>query len=177
LATASVTARNPVTYGDVRANFQAVDTGGAVIRSKKGFETTIPPAQGLRHSIRPIQPFFHNLRYCELDWHLITIATVIPEGLFGWSTEEVKAVIKDGVTEFTVAGISTEDIETTPGVKPVPQTDPREWWHAEGVFYAPGVLPVGSHDLSAVTRYSDGFEFFHDDITFHIDAAGTGACL
>ena len=70
VATIMLTASNPagaserVTYGDVRAQFEAVENGGAVIITRKGFETTIPPASPFLHSIRPIQPFFKGLRYC-----------------------------------------------------------------------------------------------------------------
>ena len=166
-------ARQAVTYGDVRAQFEAVETGGAVIRSNKGFETTIPPADALQHSIRPIAPFFEGRHYCVLDWQLITLAIFFPPELKGLAAE----------TEYTfiIDKVPTPAMETTavktllnPEFFGLPQ---GWWWRAWGILSAPGALSVGRHSLAGSSTDPVFGTIKDPKITFYIDSAGEGACL
>lgn len=174
-------AREPVTYGDVRAQFEAVGTGGAVIFTNKGFETAIPPASPFLHSIRPIKSFFDGRRYCELDWHLVTITLGGSAEAFAVSTtQEARAIIENTQVTFKIDNVPVPAQEST-AVKTFLNSllggvPGESFWRAWGNFYAPAVLPVGSHSLSGSVTSPIG-SFRLDRITFHIDPAGQGACL
>jgi len=181
MTAAGAGAREPVTRGDVQAQFEAVENGGAVISTRKGFETTIPPAGALLHSIRPIDPFFEGRRYCELDWHLVTIALIAsPEELGVSTTEELKEIFLATEVTFRIDNVPTPATETT-AVKTYlvaeDGTNGETFWRAWGIFYAPGVLSVGPHSLTGSATIPSIGTFRFDRITFHIDPAGSGACL
>lgn len=173
MMTGIAVAWEPVTYGDVRAQFEAVETGGAVIRSNKGFDTTIPPAGPFYNSIRPIKPFFDGLRYCEMDWHLVTIAYLAEPGFDG--------VLEETQYTFIIDNVPTPAVETTV-VKTI--VEPESFglpagsiWRAWGIFYAPGALSVGKHSLTGFSTDPVFGTIRADRITFSIDPAGSGACL
>jgi hypothetical protein len=174
-------AYEPVTFGDVQAQFEAIENGGAVVFSKFGPENTIPPASPLLHSIRPIKEFFDGRHYCTLDWQLITIAFIAsPEDVSLSTTDELKAFLEATTVTFSIDGVPTPAAETT-AVKTANsgffEVVPGEvFWRAWGNFYAPGVLPVGKHTLTG--SGTDPIESFKlDRITFYIDPVGSGACL
>jgi hypothetical protein len=191
LVAGAVTARDAkVTYGDARAQFLNVDGGGGVIRAKKGFGDEIlyiPPANGLNHSVRPL-PFFDGLRYCTNDWHLVTILNHYGDGDFGFTSEEAKKELEGTTVTFTIPGVDTSDVQTT-SVRRVPDpanvisnatgeiATPPVWSRAWGAFYAPGALLIGTHTPVALLDFPGGFQFPLGPITFHIDPAGSGACL
>lgn len=173
MTTGTAVAWEPVTYGDVRAQFEALDTGGAIIRSNQGFDTTIPPAGPFYNSIRPIKPFFDGLRYCDLDWHLVTIAFLVVPGSEG--------LLEETEYTFIIDGVPTPAEETT-AIKTV--VSPESFglpagsaWRAWGVFYAPGALSVGKHSLTGFSTDPVLGTIRDDRITFSIDPAGSGACL
>lgn len=174
-------AREPVTYGDVQAQFEAVETGGAVIFTSKGFETTIPPASPFLHSIRPIKPFFDERHYCQLDWHLVTIALGgSAEGFAVSTTQEAREVLEGTEVTFKIDNAPVAPQEST-AVKTSLNTffgdvAGESFWRAWGNFYAPAILAVGSHSLTGSVAGPIG-SFKLDRITFHIDPAGQGACL
>ena len=175
-------AYEPVTQGDVRAQFEAVENGGGVILSNMGPETTIPPGSPLLHSIRPIKEFFDGRHYCTLDWHLITIATFLSAEELNLSTNnEVMSFLEATTVTFSLDGVPTPAAETT-SVKTANSeftgaVPPGEYfWRAWGNFYAPGVLAVGSHTLTGSITYPIG-TFRLDRIKFYIDPVGEGACL
>jgi hypothetical protein len=174
-------AYEPVTQGDVRAQFEAVENGGGVIFDRFGPDNTIPPASPLLHSIRPIEAFFDGRHYCTLDWQLISIAFFgSPEEVGLSTTGELKAFFEATTVTFNLDNVEIPAVETTsvktaksdffgsvPGVT---------FWRAWGNFYAPGVLTVGSHSLTGTVTFPIG-TFQLDTITFFIDPVGTGACL
>jgi len=174
-------AYEPVTQGDVRAQFEAVENGGGVIFDMFGPENTIPPASPLLHSIRPIKEFFDGRHYCTLDWQLITIAFFAsPEEVGLSTTQELKAFLQAITVTFQLDGVETPAAETT-AVKTANSdffgSQPGEtFWRAWGNFYAPGVLSVGSHTLTGTATDPLG-TFQLDTITFFIDPVGSGACL
>lgn len=167
--------RNPITKGDVRANFQAIANGGAVIRSNKGFETTIPPANAVIHSIRPL-PFWDGLHYCELDWHAIAITDFASKGgAFDTAREARKALNGERVT-FELDDVLLPAEEAT-AVKAATGTRGDTFWRAFGIFYPPGALPIGTHSLTGFGTRADGSVVDFPEIDFHIDPAGAGTCL
>lgn len=177
-ASVPASAREPVTFGDVKAQLEAVETGGGIIRSNNGFFTTIPPAGPFYNSIRPLAPFFDGLRYCDLDWHLVTIALFFdPEDLP--SKEEVKTTLHATEVTFVIDGVETPATETT-AVKTIlgeSGLPGQSFWRAWGIFFAPGALSIGSHTLTGFATTPDEPAMGFDQITFHIDPAGQGACL
>ena len=180
IGTGGAQAREPVTFGDVQAQFEAAESGGGVIITKKGLETAIPPASPLLHSIRPIKAFFDGRHYCTLDWHLITIALFGTPDEFGLSTQEFKAFLGATTITFKLDGTAIPAAEST-AVKTsffelFGSVPGETFWRAWGNFYAPGVLPVGAHSLTGWGTDPLG-TFKLDRITFYIDPAGSGACL
>jgi len=146
MTTGTADAWEPVTYGDVRAQFEALDTGGAVIRTNQGFDTTIPPAGPFYNSIRPIEPFFDGLRHCEMDWHLVTIAFLVEPGSEGLLEE----------TEYTfIIDNAPTPAEETTAIKTVVAPESfglpaGSTWRAWGVFYATGGLVGGEAQLDGL---------------------------
>ena len=168
------TARDRVTYGDVRAHFQAAESAGALI-----FERGEPnlfhsaPANLFAHSLRPLV-FWNNTRYCELDWQLVVLALL--------EEKKDKGILKTASVTFEVDGSATAMPKST-AIKPylgtfVQLPEPAVWrqW---GVFYAPGDLEarVAPNTLSAVAHFPDFGDFPLPALDFFIDEAGTGACL
>lgn len=180
LSAVPASAYEPVKEGDVRAQFQAVENGGAVVFDRFGPENTIPPASPLLHSIRPIKEFFDGRHYCTLDWHLITLAIFFLPEEVSLSSQEVRAILRASVVTFELDNVLTPAAETT-AVKTANSeffgSIPGEtFWRAWGNFYAPGVLAVGKHSLTGTfTSPIGGFKL--DKITFFIDPVGSGACL
>jgi hypothetical protein len=174
-------AYEPVTQGDVRAQFEAVENGGGVIFDRFGPDNTIPPASPLLHSIRPIKEFFDGRHYCTLDWQLITIAFFAsPEEVGLSTTQELKAFLQATTVTFLLDDVETPAAETTT-VKTANSdffgSQPGEtFWRAWGNFYAPGVLSIGEHTLTGTGTDPIG-TFQLDTITFFIDPVGSGACL
>jgi hypothetical protein len=69
----------------------------------------------------------------------------------------VNGVDKAGLAEveidFQISGVDTDDLRTGPIKPAVPKTDPPTWWRAYGLFYAPGVLPLGTHTLTTTATF------------------------
>jgi hypothetical protein len=127
-----------ITRGDVEGFFNAALTGGTVIASRDGTAALVaPPANDPR-----VSPYVSGT-YCSLDWHLVSV-------MVAW---EDKAGLADVEVAFDITGVDTDDLRIGP-IKPlVPRTDPPRWWRAYGLFYAPGVLPLGTHTLTTTATF------------------------
>jgi hypothetical protein len=120
-----------------------------------------------------ILPFgnFEGKHYCEEDHQV---------AMMGWISsattyEEAKASLDTVTQAFLIDGQQYETIRT-PVVQRV-GTSPGQQVFAfsEGAILAPGDLSVGMHTLEAPIYFS-GDLILTLDITFHMDAAGTGVC-
>ena len=171
-----------VTYGDVRAHFQTAEGGGSV-----GFQTgnlgamTSAGSDIFRQSMRPFPgtPFDGN-RYCELDWQLMALATLLSRETSGLpSMQAVRAAVNATEVTLKLDGNSIGPVKSTT-VKKYLSTfidlGGPGLWRQWGVFYAPGELAVGTHTLSAHLTIPGVIALDFGPATFHVDAAGTGAC-
>jgi hypothetical protein len=116
--------------------------------------------------------------YCAEDWHTVVIAWV--EGGDASFTKKDAAVILDAISlSFTLDGLPLASERTK--IKSVP--DPSQFGFINAYFFnqgrvlSPDELAVGQHQLSVSIIDSSGTPLLVDQITFFIDAAGTGACL
>jgi hypothetical protein len=134
------------------------------------------PTLGLLGSmveIRPLPPF-DGAHYCALDWHTIVLAYVAPG-----PAPEARALIDDVDMLFELDGAALAVTRTA--VKAYASDDgavgPEGTYFAQwGRIMAPSDIAVGSHTLS-VLIFEAGELTIALGITFHVDAAGTGACL
>jgi hypothetical protein len=95
-------------------------------------------------------------------------------------TKKDAAVILDAISlSFTLDGLPLASERTK--IKSVP--DPSQFGFINAYFFnqgrvlSPDELAVGQHQLSVSIIDSSGTPLLVDQITFFIDAAGTGACL
>lgn len=133
MMTGIAVAWEPVTYGDVRAQFEALDTGGAVFRSQQGVRHDDPTCGTLLQQHPADQALFDGLRYCEMDWHLVTIAFLVEPGSEGLLEETENTFIIDGVP--------------TPAERRRPL---RPWWPLRLSDFQPA--PPGEHGASSTHR-------------------------
>lgn len=184
LVTVSLVASNPasanpprVTQGDVQALFQAFENGGWAILLHS------PPAQGapadanIRGEIRPL-PFHDGRHYCVEDWHVILVA-IVDGGDATFTHQDAQARLDPVTVSFTLDGVALPTTRTV--IKPflAPELFGLERTYAfqEGRIMAPSDLSVGSHQLVATIIFSPGEPPEVSEITFFVDAPGTGVCL
>jgi hypothetical protein len=168
-----------ITRGDAQAAFEAVNTGGAAIRRHGG--QGHGPAQGAVADGVRINAFipWDGRHYCALDWHVISIN--LTDGNFPGESRS-RQEIADSLALVDVAyfldGVALE-LERTAVKRAV---DPEALGLAEGFYFtsgrlmAPEELTVGQHMLRIVITDPGGL-IDESQITFFVDAAGTGACL
>ena len=168
-----------ITRGDAQAVFQAANTGGAAIRLHGG--QGHGPAQGAAVDGVRINAFtpWDGRHYCELDWHVISIN--LTDGNFPGESR-TRQEIADALSLVEVAyfldGVALQ-LERTAVKRAV---DAEVLGLVEGFYFtsgrvmAPGDLTVGQHTLRIVVTDPGGL-IADSQITFFIDAAGTGACL
>jgi hypothetical protein len=181
-----------VTYGDVRAHFEAFEGGGAVVFFKAG-----PPAADVaasanlfEHSIRPFPgSAWDGASFCDTDWHLLVLAISVAglEGEPKVTREEGVAMLEPTSVDLYLDGALLTDTERTPIKRLVQSLALLDdgtivevfdgWWFQTGAFFGPGELAVGQHTFSATVTDPEFGVFVGEPITFHIDAAGTGSCV
>lgn len=180
-----------VTYGDVRAHFEAFEGGGAVVFFKAGppAADVAAPANLFEHSIRPFPgSAWDGASFCDTDWHLLVIAisAAAVEGEPKVTREEGVAILEPTSVDLYLDGALLTDTERTPIKRLVQSLALLDdgtivevfdgWWFQTGAFFGPGELAVGPHTFSATVTDPVFGTFVGDPITFHIDAAGTGSC-
>jgi len=129
-----------------------------------------------------IRPFsgspWDGRHFCGEDWHTVLVSPV--EGGDASFTKNDAAVILDAISVSFVLNGSPLASERTK-IKSVP--DPSQFGFVNAYFFnqgrvlSPDELAVGQHQLSVSIIDSSGTPLLVDQITFFIDAAGTGACL
>jgi hypothetical protein len=179
LVASSPAGANPprVTQGDVQALFQAFENGGWAILLHS------PPAQGapadanIRGEIRPL-PFHDGRHYCVEDWHIIVVA-IVDGGDASFGYQDAEARLDPVMVSFTLDGVPLPTTRTV--IKPFLAAElfglERAYAFQEGRIMAPSDLSVGSHQLVSTIVFSPGEPPEVREITFFVDAPGTGACL
>jgi hypothetical protein len=165
-----------ITRGDAQAIFQASPNGFWAVQLHSPVLQGAPSDAQARGAIRP-EPFNDGQHYCAEDWHVILLATIVG-GDASFTRAEAEALLSTVTTSFTLDGAPLPTTRTT--VKPFlnPELVDAETAYAlqEGWIMAPTDISVGSHQLVA-TISEPGFPTEVLEITFFVDASGTGACL
>lgn len=171
--------RERVSHGAVRAAFNAFGTAGRVILHRPGQDRGVPADADIRGIIRPISgTVFDGRHYCALDWHVLMLAW-IDGGDRDYSHADAEAALGPIVTELILDGAPLV-AERSP-IKPflAPEAPPveleRAFFFNVGALRGPGELAVGSHTFGYRAVFGDG-STESDEITFVVDAPGTGTC-
>jgi len=171
-----------VSKGDAQAVLQEAPGVGRLLRIKANVDFGAPGDLERRATIRPFSgTVFDGKHYCAEDWHVIVVAYITDDLNRNdtFTPQDAKAELNPLVIIFTLDGQVLDDTKRT-AVKKVPTTvtyDPgvtEAWFIQEGQLMAPEDLSVGTHTLS-YTAVGPGVNDA-DNITFFIDAPGTGVC-
>jgi hypothetical protein len=166
-----------VTQGDAQAVLNAFGGGGRVILNHERADLGAPADSEIQASIRPFSgTIFDGRHYCAEDWHVILLAEIF-YGDKSITLQEARADLDQTTLEFVLDGNVLETERTA--IKRFLDIEAfgfeEAYYFQEGVVLAPDELSVGSHTLSLTE--SGSFGTSTDEITFFIDASGTGACL
>jgi hypothetical protein len=165
------------TKGGAQAAFQAFGTGGIAIL-KHGSHGGAPADLEGSTVIRPFGRF-DGLHYCTDDWLLLTIAGNV-EGDKSLTMQQAKAIVESETYNLFLDGSELNYTQTATKRLPFPEvfSDAKEiYTTGYSVIVAPGDLSLGSHTFGFEHFDADGNVLESDEITFFIDASGTGACL
>ncbi|HEY2916600.1 MAG TPA: hypothetical protein VGI98_05225 [Candidatus Limnocylindrales bacterium] len=157
--------RARVTYGDVRALFEARTTANQV-QLAKGLSVSAPRTAFLRARINP---FFDGQAYCDRDWLILLVSFVGDEHL-----QSTKAIRAHTSVDFVLDGSPVATRQTP--VKRFLAADRADFFFGWTVarFYAPGSLADGPHALETTFHYPDGSSDVLD-VTFGI-GGGSDVC-
>jgi hypothetical protein len=179
LSAGSPAGANPprVTRGDVQALLEAFENGGWAILLHSPTAQGAPADVNLRGEIRPLAS--HDRRhYCVDDWHVILLGIVVG-GDASFTRQDAEALLNQTTVSFTLDGAPLPTTRTA--IKPFLAAEQFELEKAyafqEGRIMAPTDLSVGSHQLVATISDPSGGPPDVLEITFFIDASGTGVCL
>ena len=165
-----------VTRGDAEAIFQAFPNGGWAVRLHSPTTQGAPADVNIRGQIRPL-PVADGRHFCAEDWHVILLALVFG-GDASFTRQDAEAIANTVTVSFTLDGAPLPTTRTA--IKPFLGAEQFELEKAyafqQGRIMAPTDLSVGSHHL-VVTITEPGFPTDVGEITFFIDAPGTGTCL
>jgi len=167
-----------VTRGDAEAVLHAFGNGGEAILSHH-LTHLGGPSDELRAGIRPFSgSAWDGRHFCAEDWHAILIAD-FEGGDKSFTVQDARAIMDQIVFELILDGSALPTERTA--IHRLLATEILEFfgWEKAYVFQQGEVLPpsaltVGSHTLKVVAT---GPFPGTDQITFFIDAPGTGACL
>jgi hypothetical protein len=166
-----------ITKGHVQSILNAFGNAGRVILLRGGTAEGAPADfLGSHGAIRPFDDW-DNRHFCQEDWHVILIAA-FDGGDRSYTRQQFQALADQTTVSIVLDGA------------PLPGTTRTATRHFEGTLFgfdeayyfqegrimSPDDLSVGEHHLE-VTTTENGTVVFQGQITFHIDAAGTGACL
>jgi hypothetical protein len=159
--------------GDAAAVLEAFGNGGWAIRNHSPTVMGSPVSfAGTGVAIRPVSGSpYDGAHYCALDWHTIVVANVETgshQNVAAYLTGYAEALFLDGAIQQT----------TVTPVKRWLRTSGEEWYYTQtGRTVAPSELAPGAHTLGWLETDSGGAVTGTDEITFYVDASGTGACL
>jgi hypothetical protein len=168
-----------VSKGEAEAILEAFGNGGwAILRHGEGVVQGAP-ADGLPDSLAAIRPlpFWNGNHYCALDWHVIVLAifdggdaSYTPQDFAALRSQVSNTFILDArpfATERTASKRFLRDL-TAFGFT-------TAYYFQDGRVLAPEELAVGTHTLTLIQSFLG--ETDRVDISFTVDAPGTGACL
>lgn len=170
----------PYTRGDAEAFFNATDNGGATVRLHAGVIEGAPADNGSR--IGPGQRF-QGFHVCATDWHVIDTHLFITDATDNVHNLAQARSLFDTISvtyELDGAPLAIHDTPVRPFLGDPTTFDPNAnvaFARASGAILSPESLIVGAH-TERVRLYVGGV-LFDDfgDVTFIVDAVGTGACL
>jgi hypothetical protein len=169
----------PVTRGDAQALFHAGTTGGFSIKLHAGVIQGAPASQG---RILPGQNF-QGVHICASDWHVMAINLVVTDATDGVrNVSQARAVFSTIAVTYQLDGspLAIHSSAVTPWLGDPTSLDPNAtvaFSQHFGTILAPADLSVGAH-TERVRLYQNGLNVDDlGDVTFFVDAAGTGACL
>lgn len=170
-----------VTRGDAQAVLDASGAGGWSVRLHAGEIRGAPAAftPGDRVRIAPIPGVFDGIHYCSLDWHVVAINDFDGNAPGESRTpSEIAAALAGDTWILSVDGTPLSTVRT-----PVKRfLNPEQfglvdaYYFATGRVMAPTDLSIGAHTVSYVVLIS-GEVVDTAEVTFFIDAPGTGTCL
>ena len=160
-----------VTKGDIEAALHSWETGSRAVffTSNSMRAASIDGFQRGR-----IAPNSDGRHYCVEDWHLVQVAWAAG----GDKSYTYQSALADlsGITNTFRLDDTTLPITQTPITRRVVSSFfENEYGYAVGSFLSPSDLSIGAHMLTFITTFPD--ESFEVDITFYIDAPGTGVCV
>lgn len=167
-----------VSRGDAEAVLHAFAGGGRVILNNNVTDAGAPADSDVRASIRPFSDtIFDGRHYCSEDWHVILIAHISGDSP-SWSHQQAAAELDAITTQLSLDGasLSLERTALKRFLVPEPLGVAEAYYFQDGVILSPTGLTIGAHALE-VTVFDGPEVIFEDQITFYVDAAGTGACL
>lgn len=168
-----------VTRGDAEALFNAGTNGGLAIKTHAGVIAGAPASPG---RILP-GANFEGAHICASDWQVIAINLVLTDATDGVYTVAQAAAVFSTISvsyELDGAPLAIETSAVTPWLGDPTTLDPNAtiaFSQHFGTILAPSDLSVGAH-TERVRVYENGvLSDDLGDVTFFVDAAGTGACL
>jgi hypothetical protein len=168
-ASAEASAVDRVTRGDAQAIFQTSGNAGRTLRD----DPSVPSDAELLATIRAFSgTVFDGRHYCAEDWHVILV-TANERGDRSFSIQDAKELLDPLTFGFILDGNVLPTERTSIKSFHEPGSFEKAFYFNQGVVLSPSALTVGSHTL--VETGAGGT--VTDQITFHIDAPGTGACL
>jgi len=176
LATAGASA-DRVSRGEAVAVFNAFGTGRLALLHHGAGHGAPADTAGLAN-IRPISGVFEGRHFCAEDWHVLSLAT-IAGGTESYTVQDAKALLDATTVVLSLDGVPLATRRTPVKRLTFPEVffdDEEVYLINVGAIVSPEALSVGVHTLSYVrTSPDEGTE--SGQITFFIDAAGTGTCL
>jgi hypothetical protein len=158
--------------------FEAHNAGTA-IRLHAG--QVLGPAQGGASDGVRINAFilWDGRHYCTLDWHVISIN--LTDGNFAGESRtprEIAAALSALQVSYVLDGTALQLQRTPvkPDLNPAANGFVNAFYFTSGRVMAPEDIAVGQHTLAIVVIDPSG-PIDQSQITFFVDAAGTGACL
>jgi hypothetical protein len=165
-----------ITRGDVQAIFQATLNGRVAVELHSPTFQGAPFAAQERGAIRPLA-VADGRHFCTEDWHVVLLGLVIG-GDASFKRQNAVAIANAVTVSFTLDGAPLPTTRTA--IKPFLDAEQfgleKAYGFQQGLIMAPTDLSVGSHQL-VVTVTEPGFPTDVGEITFFIDAPGTGTCL
>jgi hypothetical protein len=165
-----------ITRGNAESVLNAFGNGGRVILLRGGTAQGGPADfLGSHGSIRPFEEW-NNRSFCQEDWHVILVAA-FDGGDRSFTMQQFRESAASVVVRLVLDGEPLDTVRT-----PAKHFEgsafgfDEAYYFQEGRIMAPADLSVGQHTLEG-TMTESGNVFFQGQITFSIDAAGTGACV
>ena len=168
-----------VSKGEAQAILEGSGNGGWAIRRHGGGLVQGAPADGLPDSLAAIRPlpFWNGNHYCALDWHVIVIA-IFNGGDTSYTSQDFAVVRSQVSNTFILDGqsLQTERTASKRFLRDLTALGvTTAYYFQDGRVLAPEELAVGTHTLTLIQSFLGETGRF--DISFTIDAPGTGACL